>query len=55
MNEPFNYELCQERHENLGEDMQLIHKRLKSVENRFLMIVGILLTNLVGVILILLK
>jgi len=45
----FNFELCQERHENIDEDMKEMKKGLKSVNNRFLIFLTMLALTLVGV------
>ena len=45
----FNFELCQERHENIDEDLKEMKKGIKSVNNRFLVFLTMLALTLVGV------
>ena len=45
----FNFELCQERHENIDEDMKEMKRGLKSVNNRFLIFLTMLALSLIGV------
>jgi len=45
----FNFELCQERHENIDEDIKEMKLGLKSVNNRFLIFMTGLALNLLGV------
>ena len=44
----FNFGLCEERHEN-------IDRRLNKLENRFMALIFLLLTNLGGIVAILIK
>ena len=49
----FNFRLCEKRHNDIEDDMNNLISRLKSVENRFLAMITLLVTNLAGVIVIL--
>ena len=53
MPEEFNYKLCEERHEFLNKWAEEIESRMKSLNNRFLVIMTTLSLNLIGVIIIL--
>ena len=49
MTETFNKELCDEKHGTLNEWCNKLEIRVKSVENRFLAMVTLLVFNLLGV------
>ena len=53
MPKEFNHALCEERHEFLAEWAKEIENRMKSLNNRFLVIMTTLSLNLIGVIIIL--
>ncbi len=45
----YNHELCQERHELIPKELEKVWLKIKQLENRFLIIVTMLVANLVGV------
>ena len=45
----FNFELCQERHESIDEDIKEMKRGLKSVNNRFLVFLTMLALTFLGV------
>ena len=46
----YNHDLCEERHEFIPKEFTEVKARLKKVENRFIAIMTVLITNLIGVI-----
>jgi len=46
----YNFELCEARHQGLGESLREIKGRLSKVENRFLALITGILLNLLGVV-----
>lgn len=46
----YNYALCEERHETIKTESTEMFDRLKKIENRFLVIVTLLIANLMGII-----
>ena len=50
MIEEYNWALCEERHEYIAKWSEEIKKRMKAVENRFVVILTVLSLNLIGVI-----
>lgn len=49
METKFNYDLCEERHERIEKDMADRNRRLEKVENRFIVLLTLLVFNLLGV------
>ena len=46
----FNADLCTKQHEYIEKSFDKFDRRLKRVENRFLALITLLITNLLGVI-----
>ena len=53
MSEGYNHDLCKERHDNIGKEFMRMDLRLKKVENRFLAIIMLHLSTLLGIVAIL--
>ncbi len=51
--EGFNWELCQDRHRKIEKVEVEVFKRIKSLENGRIFVMGILVMNLLGVVAIL--
>ena len=49
----YNYQLCKERHQQLGEWCKGVEDKIDKLENRFLAMITTLLLNFVGVIVLL--
>ncbi len=45
----YNHKLCEERHERIDEVFKNTIRRLEKVENRFILFLTLLITNLLGV------
>ena len=46
----YNHDLCEDRHKRIPGEFEKMWTKIRQLENRFLLIVAMLIANLVGVI-----
>ncbi len=50
MDGKYNHDLCEERHEFIPKEFEKVWIKIKQLENRFLVILTLLIANLLGVV-----
>lgn len=50
MDDKYNYKLCEDRHKRIPKEFEKVWIKIKQLENRFLVILTLLIANLLGVV-----